>query len=36
MKNFAIACVVAASLAPLAAQEVYKVGNGVSRYWSVP
>ena len=30
MKNFAIACVVAASLAPLAAQEVYKVGNGVS------
>ena len=30
MKLFAVACMVAASLGSLAAQEVYKVGNGVS------
>jgi TonB family protein len=30
MKLVAVACLLAASLAPLAAQEVYKVGNGVS------
>src|SRR6266550_246579 len=30
MKLFAVACVVAASLVSLGAQEVYKPGNGVS------
>ena len=30
MKLFAAACVAVASLVPVAAQEVYKVGNGVS------
>ena len=30
MKLFAMACVVAMSLTAVAAQEVYKVGNGVS------
>jgi len=30
MKCFVAACVVALSLTPVAAQEVYKVGNGVS------
>ena len=30
MKLFAATCLIAVSLVPLAAQEVYKVGNGVS------
>src|SRR5882724_9220480 len=30
MKLVAVACLLVASLAPLAAQEPYKVGNGVS------
>ena len=30
MKLFAFACLLAASLAPLSAQEIYRPGNGVS------